>query len=450
VVAVSSAPTTRYAERGGVHVAYQVVGDGPVDIFYLSYPLAPIDLMWDDPLLARGLRRLAEVGRLIACDGRGWGSSDPVDQHNVPALQAWLDDIAAVLDDTASDRAVMIGTNEAALPVLLFAATHPERVSALVLLNAVARFTRDDDYPWGMPADALQHWIDDFGRAVGTGAISKRYAPSRADDPLFMDWANRAERLSTPPSVASGSYALFVRSDVRGLLSSIAAPTLVMYRSENRVIRRGHIEYLVEHIPDARLVELPGEDSVWYAADSDSVVGEIVAFITGERPSTAGRERALANILFTDIVASTEEATRLGDDRWRAILDRYNAPAAAHVESFRGRLVKTTGDGTLAVFDGPARAIHCACSLRDATGTVALQIRAGIHTGEVELMGDDIGGIAVHICARVAAAAQPGEVLASAALPPLVVGSDIQFEDRGEHQLKGVPSQWRLYRVAGQ
>jgi class 3 adenylate cyclase/pimeloyl-ACP methyl ester carboxylesterase len=440
-------PETRYVEGGGVHLAYQTLGEGERDVFYLSYPLAPIDLMWDEPLLARGLRRLAGVGRLITCDGRGWGSSDPVDQKNVPALQSWMDDIATVLDEVGSERTALVGTSETALPVMLFAATHPERVSALVLVNAFARFARDRDYPWGMPPTALARWIDGYEQTVGTGEISRLYAPSRAGDPLYLRWANRAERLSTPPGTAAGEYSLFVHSDVRGVLSSISAPTLVLYRVGNRVVRRGHAEYLATHIPGARLVELPGDDNDWFSGDVDALVGEIVTYLTGERGSTTGRERALATISFTDIVRSTDHVARAGDSRWRLVLERFQELAASHLESYRGRLVKSTGDGNLSTFDGPARAIQCACSIRDAVRGLGLQIRVGLHTGEVELMGDDIGGIAVHICARVAALARPDEVLTSAALPPLVVGSDIGFVDRGEHELKGVPGRWRLYTV---
>ena len=446
-VTVADAPETRYAERGGVHLAYQTMGDGRPDLLYLSHPLSPVDLMWDDPLLARGLRRLSSIGRLITCDGRGWGSSDPVDASNVPALQSWMDDIGTVLDCVDSERAALVGWGESALPLMLFSASHPERVSALVLIDAFARFARDNDYPWGMPPDALAKWIDLYGHEVGTGAISTVFAPSRAGDPFYLRWANRAERLSTPPSNAGGSYSLFAHSDVRGVLSSIAAPTLVLHRAENRVIRRGHAEYLASHIPDARLVELPGEDNAWFSGDVDALINEIVAFVTGERGFTAGRDRALATIALADIVGSTDHAAEAGDLRWRSVLERYHELAASHLESFRGNLVKSTGDGTLATFDGPARAIQCSCSLRDAVRDLGIQVRVGLHTGEVELMGDDIAGIAVHICARVAALAGPEEVLASAALPPLVVGSDIVFADRGEHELKGVPGVWRLFAV---
>lgn len=444
-------PETRYAERAGVHVAYQVLGSGGRDIFTLSPPPTPIDLMWDDPLLARGLHRLAEVGRLIACDGRGFGSSDLIDPARVAALQVWMDDIETVLDAAGSDRAALIGQVEAALPVLLFAATHPERVSSLVLVNAAARYLRSDDYPWGMPAEALTHLVDSFQRETGRGGVTRLNAPSRADDPRFLHWANRCERLSTPPNSVPGLYRNWVHSDLRHVLPSIAAPTLVLHRRDNAVVRPGHAEYLAEHIPNAKHVELPGADNIWYSGDVDSVVDEIVTFVTGTRGATGTARRALATIVLTDIVGSTDHAARLGDASWRAMLESYHDLAARHVTSFRGRLVKSTGDGTLATFDGPARALECVTAMRDAAHGIALQLRAGVHTGEVEVLdddlGSDIGGIAVHICARIAGLAGPDEVLASPALPALTVGSPIAFADRGEHVLKGVPGRWRLFAV---
>jgi len=446
---VTDVPETRYVEREGVHIAYQTLGEGGRDVFYLSYPLVPVDLMWDDPLLARGLRRLAALGRLITCDGRGWGSSDPVDRSNIPAMQSWMDDIAIVLDEVGSTCATLVGWGESALPTMLFAASHPDRVSALILVHAFARYTRGVDYPWGMPSETLDRWIESYEQEVGSGAISAVFAPSRAGDPLYLQWANRAERLSTPPGTARGQYSFFAHTDLRGVLPTISSPTLVLHRNDNKVVVRGHAEYLAEHISGARLVLLPGEDTVWFSGDVDALVSEIVAFVTGERESMARRDRALATIVLTDIVGSTDRAAEAGDSRWRPVLEGYHQLAASHVESFRGQLVKSTGDGTLATFDGPARAIQCACSIRDAVSGLGIQVRVGLHTGEVELMGEDIGGIAVHICARVLALARPDEVLASAALPPLVVGSDIEFEDRGEHELKGVPGTWRLYSVEG-
>jgi class 3 adenylate cyclase len=444
---VSEIPETRYVERGGVSLAYQTLGHGERDVLYLSWPLAPVDLMWDDPLLALGLRRLAEIGRLVAFDGRGWGSSDSVDQANLPAMQAWMDDIGTVLDHVGSDQAALVAMDTSALPLMLFAASHPERTSAVVLINAFARMARDSDYPWGLPPAALERWITQFGQTVGNGAVSDLWAPSRATDPYYRRWANRAERLSTPPGVAGGQYRLYLHSDVRGVLPSISAPTLVLYRTGSRVLRRGHVEYLASHIPNARLVELPSDDNVWFSGDVDTLIDEVVAFLTGaSRPRTRS-DRALATIVLTDIVGSTERAARVGDARWRRELDQYRQLAATHLEGFQGRLVASTGDGTLATFDGPARAIQFAVSVADAVADQDLQIRVGVHTGEVELMGDDIGGIAVHIAARVASLADPNEVLVSAALPPLVVGSDIHFDDRGEHKLKGVPGTWEVFSV---
>ena len=444
---MSGVPETRYAERGGVNLAYQVLGHGGRDVLYLSWPLAPVDLMWDDPLLAGGLRRLAEVGRLIAFDGRGWGSSDRVDQVNVPAMQAWMDDIGTVLDEVGSDQAVLMAMDVVALPLMLFAASHPERTSAVVLINAFACLIRDSDYPWGLPQDAVELRTRQFGQMVGTGSLSDLWAPSRAADPYYRRWANRSERLSTPPGVARGQYRLFLHSDVRGVLPSISAPTLVLHRTGSRVVRPGHAEYLSSHIPKARLVELPGDDNVWFSGDVDGLIDEIVAFLTGSSGPRPRTDRALATIVLTDIVGSTERAANVGDARWRQELEQYRQLAATHLASFKGRFVESTGDGTMATFDGPARAIQFALSLVDAVGELGLQIRVSVHTGEVELMGDGIGGIAVHIAARVASMAGPDEVLVSAALPPLVVGSDIRFDDKGDHKLKGVPGSWRVFSV---
>ncbi|HEV2310100.1 MAG TPA: adenylate/guanylate cyclase domain-containing protein [Acidimicrobiia bacterium] len=444
---MAEVPETRYAKHGGVHLAYQVLGASPPDLCYLTWPNAPVDLMWDDPLCSRGLRRLASVGRLITCDARGWGSSDPVDRQHVPALQAWMDDLLAVLDEVGSVRTALLGVAEAALPGMLLAASHPERVSTLVLVDAFARFSRADDYPWGMPSDALDKWIGLYEANVGTGRIAETYAPSRAAERHYRRWASRAERLSAPPNSAHGQYSMFAHTDVRGVLSSISAPTLVLHRRDNPVVRAGHARHLAEHIPNARLLELPGADTVWFAGDVDRLVDEVVAFVSGQRAPAPRGDRTLATILFTDIVGSTRQAARVGDTRWRSLLEQHHDLVAAIVEGFRGRLIKSTGDGTLSVFDGPARAVQCACAVRDESSVLNLQIRAGVHTGEIERMGDDIGGIAVHIGARVAGLAEADEVLTSSAVPPLVVGSGIVFEDRGEHELRGIPEPWRLFAV---
>jgi class 3 adenylate cyclase len=442
-------PETRYAERAGVHVAHQVVGAGERDLFMLSPPPIPIDLMWDDPLLARGLGKLADAGRLIVCDGRGFGSSDLIDPDRAAALQVWMDDIETVLDAVGSERATLIGHLEAAMPAMLFAASHPERVSSLVLIHAAARYLRADDYPCGMPDAVLARLVQSFEREVGRGGVARYYAPSRAADPQFVRWASRGERLSTPPNTVGGHYRNWVRSDVRQVLPSIAAPTLVLHRRDNRAVLRGHAEYLAEHIPQGRLLELPGADNYWFAGDVDGIADEIVAFVTGTRGATASGQRALATIVLTDIVGSTDLAARLGDATWRPLLEKYHELAARYVAGFRGRIVKSTGDGTLATFDGPARGLEYATGLRDAARDIGLRLRTGVHTGEVEVIGDDIAGIAVHICARIAAAAGADEVLASPALPALTLGSRLAFDDRGDHDLKGVPGRWRLYAVAG-
>lgn len=443
---VSGVPETHYARSGNVDVAYQVAqGDGP-DILLVSYPAIPIDLMWDDPLLARGLRRLTDAARLLACDLRGWGSSGPI-HGQVPALQAWMDDIASVMDASGSEKASVVAMGALGAPAMLFAAAHPERVSSLVLVDSHARYERADDYPIGMPDNTLRRAVEWYSASLGRGPIGDLMAPSRAADPLFRQWLLRAERLSMGPGDPERTATVdrFMRADVRSVLPAIRAPCLVIHRTGDRFVRVAHSHYLAERVPTAQLIELPGADHLWCSGDVDGLFEQIAAFISGTPERRLPGDRVLATIVFTDIVGSTEIARSLGDRVWRATLERYEEIAARHVESFRGRLVKSTGDGTLALFDGPARAIDCACAIRDAVGSLRLRIRAGVHTGEIEMMGNDIGGIAVHIGARVTALAAADQVLVSAAVPPLVIGSGVQFEDRGIHSLRGVSDPWRLF-----
>ena len=444
---VTDVPETRYIRSGDLRLAIQVCdGPGP-DVLLIAIGQVPIDLMWDDPLLARGLRHLAAHTRLITCDLRGWGSSEQISLP-LPAVQAWMDDIKAVLDAVGSDRAALVANSVLVPPALLFAATHPDRVSSLALVNGFARYEQADGYPFGMPTETLDTGIDWYCDTLGTGPTTELMCPSRAADPLFRLWAMRSERLSFGPGGETRAITnLFMRSDVRGVLANVAAPCLVLHRTDDQFVRREHAVYLKEHLPDAELVDFPGADHLWSSGDVEGIFSTIAAFVTGAKGATGAGDRVLATIVFTDIVDSTERVGALGDREWRLALERYEGLAARHVEGFRGRVVKSTGDGTLAMFDGPARAIECACALRDAASGIGLPIRAGVHTGEVELMGDDIGGIAVHIGARVAALAERDEVLVSASVPPLVAGSGIRFEDRGTHRLKGVPEPWALLAV---
>jgi class 3 adenylate cyclase len=438
-------PETRYA-KGEVHLAYQVVGSGTRDILLPTLTYEPVDLLWDDPLAARGLRRLASMGRLIACDLRGWGSSDTVSLEALPALQAWMDDLSAVMEAAESERAVVIASGEVGLVAILFAATHPDRVSALVLINSFARFLSGPDQPWGLPQEVAERYLNAYLETTGRGPIADLLAPSRAGEDAFRRWFAKCERLSCAPQAGATIYGVFRASDVTGALASISAPTLVLRTAGDRHVREGHAELLANQIQHAQLVELPGEDHVWYAGDVEALFDQIESFVTGARARTSGG-RVLTTVLFTDVVASTEWAAKLGDRAWTELLGAHDEVVRSQVEGFRGRLVKTTGDGTLAIFDGPARAIHCAAGIRDAVKGLDLSVRAGLHTGEIELRGDDVAGLAVHIGARIAGLADGDEILVSGSVPPLVAGSRIRFGDRGRHALKGVPDQWSVFTV---
>jgi class 3 adenylate cyclase len=365
----------------------------------------------------------------------------------MPAMQAWSDGLGSVLDAVGSRRCAIFAMAESALPVMLYAASHPERVRALALWAPYACYTRTDDRTYAMPEEALARYVQSFRDAVGTGILMDRLAPSWSGEDSLKRWWARNERLGGGPGYFARILELFLRTDVRPVLGSIQAPTLLMRRRDDWHVRDGHAREIANELADARLVELPGDDHAWFAGDAQSVLDEIEGFLTGER-GRGTTNRVLSTVLFTDIVGSTEKATRLGDTAWTTVLEAHNRLVQRHVESFRGSVVKFTGDGTLATFDGPARAIQCACELRDAVRSLDLEIRAGLHTGEVEMLGGgDVGGIAVHLAARILAVADPGEVLVSGAVPPLVLGSGIGFEDRGSHELRGVPEPWPVFAV---
>jgi class 3 adenylate cyclase len=438
-------PETRYARRGGAHLAYQVVGERGPDLLFVPTATFPIDLLWDEPTVAAQLLRLASFSRVITTDLVGIGSSDAVAMHGRPAMQSWTDGLVAVLDAVGSERASVFAMAEAALPAMLLSASHPDRVRSLVFWAAFARFARAPDYPWGMPEPALTEYVDAVGEAFGTGALADELAPSWINDTRRRWWA-RGERLAGGPGDFKPIYDLYLRSDVRSVLASIQAPTLLLRRRGDRHVRSGHGRYLAERIPHAQLVEFDGDDHVWFGGDPSTVLAEIQEFITGERTAPA-TNRVLATVLFTDIVESTRRASLLGDEAWTAALIAHNRVVERHVAGAQGVVVKFTGDGALATFDGPARAIECACAIRDAVQDIGLPVRAGLHTGEVEMVGSDIHGIAVHIAARIVALAEPGEVLVSGAIPPLVLGSKIMFSDRGSYELKGVPGQWSVLTV---
>jgi class 3 adenylate cyclase len=440
-------PETRYARSGDVHVAYQVFGEGDVDLVVVNGYLAHLDLVWEHPPAARFLEGLGSFARVINFDRRGSGLSDPVAEP--PTLEERMDDVRAVMDAAGSQRAALMGISEGVSMCILFAATYPERTRALVACGGMARSTEAPDYPWASPAAALVEASQELvGPHWGEGASIEFAAPSQAGNAEARAHFARLERGTASPGMLAGLVRMFLDLDVRDVVPEVHVPALVLHRRHDTLVNIGNGRWLAEHLPDARLVELEGSDhNLWYG-DVETTLGEVQEFLTGARDAPEP-ERTLATVLFTDLVDSTRLASELGDARWRELLERHQAAVRAALERFGGREVKSTGDGFLAVFDGPARGIRCAEAIVAAPGDDALRVRAGVHTGECEVMGEDIGGIAVHIAARVSALAAASEVLVSRTVKDLVAGSGIAFEDRGEHALKGIPDEWRLYAAAG-
>ena len=438
-------PVTRYVQNGGINIAYQVVGDGPFDLVFVPGFISHLDLQWADPRVARFLEKLASFSRLILFDKRGTGLSDPV---AAPApLEDRMEDVHAVMDAAGSESAALFGLSEGGPMSILFAATYPERTRALILCGTTSTGTLDpDQHPAG------QRWVDAIQRiqsAVehwGDGQTIDVFAPSVATERERIARGIFERSAASPQMARLLMESNVISTDVTDLLPSIRVPTLVLHREEEIVpVECGR--HLAEHIPGAKLVVLPGADHIPFYGDADGYAEEIEEFLTGARHVSAP-DRILTTVMFTDIVASTEQAGVLGDARWRELITRHDELVRSQIERFRGRAVKTMGDGFLATFDGPARAIRCARSIEDAVRPLEIQVRAGLHTGECELVGDDIGGMAVNICARIGALARGDEVLVSRTVKDLVVGSGITFADRGEHQLRGVPGEWQLYGVA--
>jgi class 3 adenylate cyclase len=434
-----------YARDGALHFAYQVVGDHGPDVLLVASPNFPIDLIWDEPTAAGHLHRLASFSRLILTDLLGVGSSDSAPPNN-PSMQRWKDGLVAVLDAVESERASVFGMTESCLSVMLLAASHPQRVRSVVLASPYACFLRAPDQSFGLRESDLAQFLDAFGRNVGTGALVDVLAPSWTGDAAKRRWWARSERLACGPGDFMNAFDLFAHTDVRPVLASIQAPTLVLRRRGDRHVRNGHAQDIAKRIPDARLVELDGDDSVWFAGDADSVLDEVESFLTGVRSAKASN-RVLSTVLFTDIVGSTQRAAAMGDEAWTRVLAAHDGTIERLVTGSRGHVVKFTGDGVLATFDGPARAINSACAIRDAIEDLGLSVRVGVHTGEVEMANGDVHGIAVHVAARIMSLAAPREVLVSGVIPPLVLGSGIAFDDRGSHQLKGVPDTWPVFAV---
>jgi class 3 adenylate cyclase len=439
----SGTPKTHYAKSGDVNVAYQVVGEGPFDLVYVPGWISNIELMWEEPAHAHLLRRLSSFSRLILFDKRGTGLSDPVPLDRLPTLEQRMDDVRVVMEAAGSERAALFGSSEGGLMSVLFAATNPDRTRALIALAIYAKRIWSPDYPWAPKPEARAAEIESLERTWGDEMDISNLAPSA--DEAFKRRAVAYLRRSASPGAAVALLRMNTQINVCDVLPTIRVPTLVLQRVDDRDVDVEEARWIAAQIPGAKYVELPGDEHLIWAGDVDAVVDEVEDFLTGSRPVHES-DRVLATVLLTDIVGSTERAAALGDRPWGKVLEQHHAIVRRELERFRGREVDTAGDGFLTTFDGPARAVRCACSVRDAVRSLRLEIRAGLHTGECELMADKVGGIAVHTGARVASAARPGEVLVSSTVRDLVAGSGIKFEDRGEHELKGV-GRWRLYSV---
>lgn len=435
-------PQTRYVPLGDLRIAYQVVGDGPVDLLFVPGGLSHLDLIWMDRTAARFLTRLASFSRLILYDRRGVGLSDPIDRP--PTADERIEEARVVLDAAGSERAAVLGYSEGGTTAILLAPTDPERVSHLLTYGTFITGFRDEEHPWGIPDavwkesfEAIEHW--------GEGRTLAIFAPSR-DRPEARVKFGAFERAATSPGLFRRIGEANRRFDVSDVLEAVRVPTLAIHAREDRLPIENSRE-LVRRVPDARLVELPGDGHIPWLADAERIASEIERFITGH-VAPAPVDRALATVLFTDIVGSTSRAADAGDAAWRELLARHDALTREEVELFGGRTVKSLGDGILATFDGPARAVRCAAAIRDVVQPLGIELRAGLHTGECELLDGDVAGIAVHIGARVEALAGPGEVLVSGTVKDLVVGSGLEFEDRGRRSLAGVPGEWPLFALS--
>ena len=437
-------PETQYARSDGLYLAYQVLGEAPVDLVLADQWTSHQEAQWDVPPVAELRRRLAKVGRLITFDKRGVGMSDPVAIGSLPAIEAWIDDVRAVMDAARCDRAALITTLGGGLMGLVFAATHPDRLRALVVVDGWARAQADTDYPIGLSPEEVDRKLEQTEAGWGRGVMLDSFAPSmRAVPGLRESWA-RYERYAASPGVARAMIANLLAMDVRHVLPAIHVPTLVISHADAAAFGPSFGRYIAEHIEDARFVEVPGIDNLMWAGDQAALVAEVSSFVTGAQPLLTP-DRRLATVLFTDIVGSTTRAAEVGDQAWRELLDRHDALVRSCIERAGGRLVKSTGDGVLATFDGPGRALDASREISSSAPSLDLHVRAGLHAGEIETTADDIAGLAVHVAARVSALAGPDEVLVSSTVRDLVVGSGVAFSDRGSRVLKGVPGRWRIF-----
>ena len=444
---MTTLPETKYAKSGDCHIAYQAIGTGPLDLVFMHGWISHIEHMWEEPRVAQFLDRLAFFSRLILLDKRGTGLSDPVPLDRLPTLEERMDDVRAVLDAVRSQRATFLGTSEAGALSLLFAATYPSRTTALVLLNSYARLAYAPDYTQGIPAEQAQELLQAIEEGWGKGVAFEALVASQTDNASMKSWWARYQRLAASPGAAVRLLQSAFETDARSVLPAITVPVLVLHRAGDPFTGPEHGCYLAEHVPGAKFVELSGVDHLFFAEDMDRLLSEIQEFLTGV-PEAREPDRVLVTVMFVDIVGSTEHATRLGDRQWRDVLNRYYAIARRQLVRFRGREIATAGDGLFATFDGPARAIRCARTIVDEVRVLEIAVRVGIHSGECEVIGDNVGGIAVHTEARIGGQAGPSEVLVSSTVRDLVTGSGISFEDLGHHPLKGVTGEWSLFAVA--
>ncbi len=437
-------PETRYATSGDVHIAYQVTGSGPIDVVLVPGFMSHLDADWDNPVRARLLQRLSSFCRLIRLDKRGTGLSDRV---KIGTLEERMDDVRAVMDAAGSEKAALFGYSEGGPMSILFSATYPERTTALIIYGSYARRLRAPDHPHGMSPEEFDAFIQRLEREWGGPAAMDMFVPSMANDPAAREgFANYLRQAASPGTVVD-IMRMNREIDVRPILPAVRVPTLVLHRNGDRLTHIGQGQYLADQIRGARMRELRGEDHAWTAGDGDTVVDEIEEFLTGSRHDSEP-DRILTTVLFTDIAGSTERAAALGDRRWRELLEQHHAMVRRKLAEYRGREIDTAGDGFLMSFDGPARGVRCANAVIDDARSLGLEVRAGLHTGECEIMGDKLSGLAVHIGARVAANASPGEVLVSSTVKDLVAGSGLRFSDRGMRTLKGIPGEWRIFALA--
>jgi pimeloyl-ACP methyl ester carboxylesterase len=439
-------PETRYVQVDGLNIAYQVVGEGPFDLLHIPGFVSNVELAWEEPSFAHFLRRLASFSRLILFDKRGTGMSDRLPTDRLPTLEERMDDVLAVLGAVGSERVALFGHSEGGNLSVLFAATHPGQTRALVTAGIFAKRIWSQDYPWAPTAEQRATDIEQVERDWGRTSWLEHLVPSCVGDEAFKRQLASYFRRSASPGAAAALFKMNTQIDVRAVLPAIRVPTLIIHRTGDRDAQVEEGRWIATQIPGARFAELPGDDHIPWVGDADGLLDIAQEFLTGV-PASRSIERYLTTLLFTDIVESTRQATLVGDRLWVELLDRHDEMVRRQLTAFRGEEIKMTGDGVLAVFDGPARAIRCACAIQEASASLGLEVRAGVHTGEIERRGDDVGGIGVHIGQRVSALAGAGEVVVSRTVVDLVAGSGIEFDDRGEHELKGVQGIWQLFTV---